>query len=380
MGTLSTIGLRANIYQHGAAGVPSTSIYGDIAHRADSYNHAITDRYGFESCQIPLKVTLDEAIDWLNNGLMRSVVVSGPDAETVWEGYLSSISAQIGQKVVTLSLDAMANRVRCTYTTVLGTPGTTSSTSDTRSQTLYGIKDRIVSLDASDATAAGYRAAVVLSNLAYPKSREATQAMTGAQGDITLTLSFTGWYGVLEWLLTSNSTTSTAVTTTQVKTLLSQYIAINAFLSTSEARIGASGISSSQKIEANTTYREAIEDRLKLGDGFYPLTWGVYENRELYVQTWAGATPDVITYYERLGDSNVYTPSGGIVLPWDVRPNAISQVVDLLDVAPIAIAPDAAARKYVGRVTCTISGDQIGCSLEPSEMDSIDVRLASLKR
>jgi hypothetical protein len=377
MGALSTIGLRINIYQRGGGGVPSTSLFGDISARASNYSHTLTDSYGFESMQVSLAVSLDEALDWLNNGLMRSVIVSGPDAETVWEGYLNTVSAQIGQKPVTLSLDGMANRVRCTYTTVLGTPGTTSSVSDTPSQLLYGIKDRIVPLDASDATAAAYRAAIVLANLAYPKSREATQAMTGAQGEITLTLSFAGWYGTLEWLVTSNSTTSTAVTTTQVGTLLAGYG--NGFLSTSTVNIIASGISSPQKIEANTTYREAIEDRLRLGIGTYPVVWGVYENREFYVQRWAGETPDVVTYYERLGDSNIYTPSGGITLPWNVRPNAISQVSDLLDVASIAIAPDAAARKYVGRVTCTISGDQIGCELQPSEMDSVEVRLASLR-
>lgn len=374
-----TIGLRITIYHRGDAGVPSSSIFGDISSRVDSYQHTQTDSYGFESMQVSLKVTLDEALDWLNNGLMRSVIVSGPDAETVWEGYLSTVSAQIGQKPVTLSLDGMANRVRCVYTTVLGTPGSTSSTNDTGSQSLYGIKDRVESLDNSDATAAAYRAAIVLAALAYPKSREATQAMTGAQGDITLTLSFTGWYGALEWLVTSNSTTSTAVTTTQVGTLISGYAAINAFLSTSTVDVLASGISSPQKIEAQTTYRQAIEDRLKLGTGTYPLAWGVYEDRAFHVSTWAGASPDVITYYERLGDSNIYTPGGGIVLPWDVRPNAISQVVDLLDVASIAIAPDAAARKYVGRVTCTISGDQVGVELQPSSMDDISTRLASLK-
>jgi hypothetical protein len=373
------IPLCVNIYQRGAGGVPSTSIFGDIAPKIDSYTHTITDQFGFESMQVTLKVPLDEALDWLNNGLMRSVVVSGPDAETVWEGVLTTVSASIGQKPVTLTLDAMANRVRCTYTTVLGTPGTTSSVSDTASQALYGIKDRIVPLDNSDVTAAGYRAAIVLANVAYPKSREATQAMTGEQGDITLTLSFVGWYGVLDWLVTSVSTTSTAVTTTQVTTLITAYAAINAFLSTSAVWVTASGISSPQYIEAQTTYRAAIEDRLKLGTGTYPLTWGVYEDRALYVQTWAGATPETITYVERLGDSNIYNPSGGIVPPWDVRPNAMSVVANLLDVAPVATAPDAAARKYVGRVTCTISGNQVGCTLEPSELDSIETRLASLR-
>lgn len=373
------IPLHMDVYERGANGVPSTDHVCDLGGRASSYTHTITDQFGFESMQVPFAATLDEAVDWLMNGLMRSVIVSGPDAEISWEGFLSGVSVQIGQKTITLSLDAMANRVRCTYTTVLGTSGTTSTISDTTSQSLYGIKDRVVPLNDSDATAATYRAAIVLAALAYPKSREATQAMTGAQGEIALTLSFTGWYGVLDWLVTSNSTTSTAVTTTQVGTLLTAYAAVNAFLSTSAYSITASGISSPQKIEAQTTYREAIEDRLKLGTGTYPLAWGVYEDRRFYVTAWAGATPTTITYQEFLGDANVYDAGGGVVAPWNVRPNAISQVNDLLDVGPPAAAPDATARKYVGRVTCTISGDSVGVTLEPSEVDSVEVRLASLR-
>lgn len=372
--------LNINIFERGERGVPTTALVDDIAPRADSYSHTITDRFGFESCQVPLKTTLDEAIDWLMNGLMRSVIVSGPDADIVWEGVLTSISAQVGQKVVTLSMDAVANRVRCTYTTVLGTPGTTSTINDTVSQSLYGVKDRIVPLDNSNATAAGYRAAIVLADLAYPKSHEATQAMTGAQGDIVLTLSFVGWYGTLDWLVTSNSTTSTAVTTTQVSTLLTAYVVTNAFFSTGTYYITASGISSPQLIEAQTTYRAAIEDRLKLGTGTYPVAWGFFENRVFSVAPWAGASPSVITYQEYAGDSNVYDVAGAVVNPWAVRPNAISQVNDLLDVGAVGTAPDAAARKYVGRVTCTISGDQVGVSLEPSEVDSIETRLASLKK
>jgi hypothetical protein len=98
-----------------------------------------------------------------------------------------------------------------------------------------------------------------------------------------------------------------------------------------------------------------------------------------HVDAWAGATPDTVTYYERLGDSNIYDAYGNIVAPWDVRPNAMSAVVELLDVAQVATAPDAAARKYVGRVTCTVSGDQVGVTLEPSSTDSIETRLAALR-
>lgn len=367
-------------YPPSTGGVPGSVPIGmDISARTDSYQHTITDNCGFESMQVTLNVSLEEALEWLTAGLMRSAIVYSPDAEVVWEGYLNSVSARVGQKIATLSLDGMANRVRCTYTTVLGTPGTTSSVSDTTSQGLYGIKDRVVALNQSSAAAATYRATIVLADLAYPKSRQSTQAMTGAQGDIQLTLSFVGWYTALDWLITSSSTTSTAVTTTQVTTLLTAYSAVNAFFSSTYTYVTASGISSPQLIAANTTYRQAIEDRLKLGTGAYPMAWGVYQDRMFHVDTWAGFTPTVITYYERLGDASVYNSAGGVVPPWNVRPNAMSEVVELLDIGPIAIASDAASRKYVGRVTCSISGDQIGCTLEPSETDSIDVRLAALK-
>lgn len=372
------IPLNILIFERGANGVPSGDLVTDLAERANSYTHTITDRFGFESMQVSLAVTLDEAIEWLMNGLMRPVIVSSPDAEIVWEGYLSGVQAQIGQKQASLTLDTMANRVRCAYSTTGGAPGVTSPVSDTASQAIYGIKDRVVSLNAADATAAGYRAAVVLSDAAFPKSRESTRATTGSPGDIQLSLSFAGWYGVLDWLLTSNTTTATAVTTTQVGTLLSGYAAVNTFFSSSTVYITASGVSSPQLIEANTTYREAIEDRLKLGNGSDPLAWGFYEDRTFRVEAWAGANPGTITYQEFAGDANIYDTAGGVVLPWNVRPNAISQVNELLDIGPPSGAPDAAARKYVGRVTCSISGDTVGVTLEPSDLDSIETRLAVL--
>lgn len=377
------IPLTINIYERGAAGVPTTTLFDNLGPRANSYSHTITDQFGFESMQVELTVTLDEALDWLANGLMRSAIVYGPDPGIVWEGYLNAISAQIGQKVATISLDGLANRVRCVYTTVLGTPGVTSSVSDTTSQGLYGIKDRVVSLNSDTATAAANKAAIVLANLAYPKSNEATQAATGDQGGITLNLSFVGWYGTLGWVVFSRSSTTNTGISSQVGTLISGSTpgigAINAFLSTSTLRLTTVSNTATEKVEAQTTYREKIETLLKQGTGTYPVAWGVYEGREFYIQTWAGATPTTITYREFLGDSNVYDIAGGIIAPWDVRPNAISQVDDFLDLGSYSTAPDAAARKYVGRVTCSISGNQAGCTLEPSELSNIETRLATLR-
>lgn len=373
------IDLSVQLYERGANGVPGSTSLPELRSRISSYTHTITDRFGFESMSVSFVCTVDEAIDWLSNGLMRSVVVTDPDGRTVWEGYLHTVSAAVGQKSAVLSIDKMSNRVRCVYTTVLGTPGTTAAQSDTDSQALYGKKDRVVTLDESDATAALDRALIVLADVAYPKSDEASTAMTGELGEVNLQLDFEGWYGTLGWVLTSNATTSTASTTTQVGTLIGTFNAVNNFLSSSTANIISSGRSMTQFIAANTTIREAIEARLSIGNGTYPLAWGVYEDRKFYVTAWAGAAPSTITYQESIATSHVYDSSGNIIPPWLVRPNAISQIIELLDVGPVSSAPDAAARKYVGRVTCAISGDQVGVTLEPAQYDSVETRLASLR-
>lgn len=372
------IPLSINVYERGVGGIP-TAQYVALPTLPNSYSHTLSDKYGFESMSFSIPVSLEVAQDWLASGIMRSVVVTGPDATICWEGVLTTISASIAQKRASASLERMANRVRCKYTTVLDTPGTSTTASNTTSQALYGIKDLAVPLDKATSTEAGYKRDRVLAEKAFPRSADASEAKTGAQGDVTLELQFSGWYATLEWLLYGNTSTSTSSATTQVGSMLTTIAAINAFISTSTLDIAALGRTVSGYAEPETTYRQGIEKLLGYGDtSGYPLTWGVYEDRVFRVAAWAGATPGTVTYYEVAGDSFVYTSGGLRVAPWDVRPNAMSVVRNLVDVAPAVGAVDAAARKYVGRVTCSIDGDSVGVSLEPSETGDITSQIAGL--
>lgn len=374
------IPLSVHLFEPGGGGVIGTNYVGNLQGRITDYQHSITDQCGFESMSVSFNASLDEALGWLQNSLGRSVEVDSPDAERAWEGLLVQISVRAGQKSASVSLDAMCNRVRCAYTTVLGTPGTTTAISNASSQAIYGVKDRVVPLNASTAAAAANKAAIVLAAYAFPKSADATQATTGQVGEVVITLNFAGWYTTLGWLVTSNTATSTAVITTQVATLLATAAGTNAFIDTSTLNIVATANVDTQFIAANTTIREKIEALLNQGDGTNPITWGVYENQQFYAQPWAGATPTVIAYQEFAGDARIYTIARSVIAPWNVRPNAMSQVVELLDVGPVNTTPDSASRKYVGRVTCTISGpDQAGCTLEPPSWNPIDSRLALLK-
>lgn len=376
------ITLAMNIYERGASGVPSTTFVTDLASRAGSYTHTISDHFGFESCRIAFTGTPEEGLDWLQNGLMRSLIVSGPEGETCWEGFLETVTLTLGQKKASLSLKSMINDIRVLWTTEYGGPGDTPSTPTTASalsQSLYGTKQYIMTLPKVQPTTVLAAAAKTLDAACLPRSAEATNASTGDLGDVTVELTFAGWYATLDWCIVSNSSVVNTATHTQLTaTYLPALASANAFLSTDYSGITYTGPLMTEYVAHYATYKQVFESRLSIGDtSNKTLAYGVYENRRFLAATSAAATPTVITYQEDASSGQILDAGGGVVQPWNVRPNAMSEIVQLLDVGPVTGATDAAARKYVGRVTCQISRDSIGCTLEPSGAGGLDALIAA---
>jgi hypothetical protein len=367
MSVLGNLGIGVPIYERGAGGIPTTTVVTDLAGRIDGCELTSVDQFGFESFRCPFVCRADEALDWLINGLMRSTVVYGPDGQIIWEGAIEQIDATFGQEKRSVSLRDMANRLTVRYTTVLGTPGTTGTASDTASQALYGVKDMVLPVDQSDSNEAGYYRTVELARRKNPLMTPSTEIATGDQGGVQIELTFAGWYAFLDWLLTANTSTIKTQTTTQLTALLAAYNAVNAFLSTSATNIAASGINVSEFIAPDTSYRVKIEDLLKRGNGTNPYAWGIYEGRQFSAGVWAGATPTTITYQRSFGSADVFDTNGLPVPFWDVRPNAMYGVIDLLDPGPVATAQDSAARFYVARTSLQIGADGMRLALEPSE-------------
>lgn len=377
------IGLDVTIYERGTLGEPTTTFVENLNGRIVSYSHSITHQFGFETMTCSFACTLEEAVDWLSNGLMRSVVVTGPDVapwEQSWAGYLETIEAQIGQERRSVSLREMANRIRVGYQTVLGTQGVrpTSTTffQDTDSISSYGRKDLALALgNTSDGTEVDDYGNVMLRKLSTPLAAPTSTVASGDLGAIQLTLTFAGWYAALDWLLTSNTSMTKTVTSTQLATLLAAYIASNNFLSASTDSIDNSGVTATEYIEADTTYRAKFEALLARGNGANPFAWGVYERREFHAGVWAGASPTTIAYRRPLGESLILDENDVEVVPWNVRPDTMYQVVELIDVVPVATQQDAAGRFYVARVTCSIGEGQISVQLEPEQSSSLEAVL-----
>jgi hypothetical protein len=357
----------------------------DLADGLTSYEHSISDQAGFESVAISRDAPADLALTALVTWLGGKLVAAGPDADIIAEGLLTTIEATFGEESRSVSLDPMANRIRVKYTLAAGGgSGTTSAANDTASQVIYGVKETVQSFETTDATDAANKATRLLAELKNPRMDRRSRAGAGSRSKAApgaqLRCTFSGYYATLDWLTTSSTSTTSTDTGTQVGSLITSYRATNAnFVAAST--IATTGRSAPETIADGTTYRRAIEDRLASGNSSgQPLAWGVYEGAVFLVANPSAATtPGTVTYRRYLGDGRIYNAAGCVVPWWQVRPNAIYEVVDLLDPGPISTAQDAAARSYVARVRFSVQRDGMSLDLEGSEGQSVDRLLARIR-
>lgn len=377
------IPLNINIYERGDYGVPTTNFLCDLGGRTEEHEHTIGASIGFESMTETIRCTREEAADWLENGLGRSCEVYSPDADEVWEGQLTTVEADFGQETRSISLDELANYVLVRSVDQYGNH-TFTADNDQDSIATYGTKIATFSRDFTDSGTATVMATTVLTERAWGVKKYGTAIDSGGLGDTALRLSFTGWYPTLGWYTyaegAGNPSTTLTSTTTQVQTLITSYRTHNAFISNNYGDIVASGQTDTEFIGTDTTYRTKIEALLRSGNSSSQRQcWGVYEGRQFRVKVWAGATPTTITYQRNLRERVVRDANGNVVSLWLVRPDAIYQVNDLLDVMPNATAPDSAARSFVERVTCRIGRDSVSLRLEGQGGDTLDDVITRLR-
>lgn len=366
-------------YQRGAGGVASVT-NPLITPTLTRYSHSISATGGFESCQGSFSGTLDHVAYWLSNGVGATLTVYGPDAELIWEGLIVTVSAVVGGERIDLSLEKMANAVKVRYQPDIGAQVSTTFATNTVSIATYGRKEHVRSGSGMTNGSAVALRNTILDERKYPLATRSSDIQGSAAGAAEITLTAIGWYYTLDWLVTSDTTTSTAVTTTQVGSLLTDYNSVNNFFDTSTANITASGLSDTQYIDEDTTYRSAIEKLLNLGNSSNQRqAWGTYEGRAMTIKAWAGATPTVITYQRRLVDRQLYAPGGGAILPWLVRPDTMYQVIDLIDAATLVATADNLATYYIERVSCTVDASGSSLRLEPAQSGELDVLLARLR-
>ena len=176
-----------------------------------SYEDALSDRYGFETARVAWTPTAQEIEEWARyDHLLRPMVAYSPDARQIWRGVLAEIEIGIGTKKIAFSLKDMANRLVVRYSEPGGAQGDSVAYSNTASQALFGIKDRVINASVALSAAASNQAQTILNAIAFPRSKQASSGGT-TRGELSIALTFWGKYALLDWLLTASiSTASTA--------------------------------------------------------------------------------------------------------------------------------------------------------------------------
>lgn len=381
--------ITINMFAVGVGGVPSA---GTVAQPStvpwETYEHTITDQGGFESATATLQSTLADALtNWIPL-LMANTIVTGPETQLLWNGYLSSVQVSVGSEQLSVTLDDVATRVRVRYTTVLGTQVTTATASNSTAVNRFGTKDYVQGISTANSTEAQALRDRILSERAWPVPSITSQVAFAQSGGAAaqVTLGFTGWYYTLGWVLFGNTSTTNTATTTQVTNMLTTYNSTNNFFSTSGRAITASGLSASEYAAPESTYREAIEDLLNRGNSSgQKQYWGLFDtDRAMTIGVSAFASPSTITYRRNArANTLVGVQTGGqpagLVLPWDVRPNAMVETVDFLDITALGgTVPLGIARRYISRVSCRVERGTASVTLEPATYHGTDALIAQL--
>lgn len=365
------IPLTVAIYERGAAGAFTWQNPVSLAGRLSSYEDSIEARGGYKALRVSFRCSAAELKEWLDAGLLRGVRSYTPRGRVRWEGVLVELKATIGPIVISRSLDNMANVLLVSYGSDAGGTGNTATFSSAASIAEYGTK--MLQADLSTTTAAGAAnwAETELVKAAWPqRSREITLDGDGG-GDITIELRAVGRYELLDWVLTSNTSTTTTATNTQAVALLTAYNATNNWFSTSAADVVATGHSDTEYIDPYTSYKEKLETILSQGNSTkQALAWGIYEDGALTVKVWAGATPSAVTYYRDARDKTVRDAYGNVVDPWDVLPDAMAEDVAILGAAEDAAAIATETREYIARVGLKIGSGGVSVTMEPDTLST----------
>lgn len=205
------------------------------------------------------KWALWETLTWLRCGIN----LYDERLHCVWWGYVAEVEIRVGTVSIGISLDSMANSVAVAYSSVaagtatVGVRATTAWSSNADSVAAYGTKELLHSM--SGATAAGAQGVrdAVLSARQYP----VPEVRFAGDNSLSATLRCRGWFDTLGWHYYSQTATVSTVTTTQISDAVT---AEGEFVTAADIDT-ASGISSSQYRDGDSTALSEIKELLQMG-------------------------------------------------------------------------------------------------------------------
>jgi hypothetical protein len=342
-----------------------------------SWQHEIRALGGYWSASASQADSLTRAEEWLADGLGRHVEVHGEALNLIWEGFVNSVSIDVGGLNVTRGpLLNLANKVKLLYSTIdtgdggFGARASTAYAEDATSQARYGVIHKILSAGGlSQANAEQIRDTYLAQN----KTPETTSRFTLAgQDNVRLSIELLGYVHMQTIYPFASSTTGDGNLSTRLAAILDDDP--NHLFSSANASIATNTVQVSQFENDDPTAWDAIKSLVAMGDANDArYLYGVYGNRRAVYE----AAPNTYSYRREIAASgDIETIVGGTVKPWAVKPGRWLLFPDFLvgRSQPADLRNDPRAL-FIERVVFSLPR---GLQLDGSKVSTVEQKIARL--
>lgn len=298
----------------------------DWAEVSNSYSHTIGVDIGFDKMSISFGGSLSDIEDWLEAGLALHVMVYNKELSVVWEGFVNSMSANLGSLSIARGpVVDVINRTKVDYKTIRfdtvppigGDPAATDLANDTDSQALYGILVGYVSGGEGDMTVMEDLRDTFLAENKLPRTDQDITIGSGQPPSITVDC--LGYYHLLKKYYYQQIVTAAEINASQKITDVVDADP-NSVLSTSGGNIDTNTVQVTDYEDGTKKGEGIIKDLLSLGDtSGNRYIFGIYEDREAYFQQ----APTAVFYNHRISDNPtglLLEETDQFIDPWDIRP------------------------------------------------------------
>lgn len=291
-----------------------------------NYTHTLNVLGGCESASFTEGTTLTGAEDWIEDGLLRHIVVYDDAQNKIFEGFVNKISVNMGPLTIDRGpIVNLANRVAVVYSTVdtttmpptVGNRTKTSVSDGTTSQGKYGIWTVNLSSGGATTTDAEQIRDTYLTENQYPETSQKINLMQS--NTITVSIEVLGYYHLFKYY-PYNQTASTGTGNLSVK--MAAVIAANPNIAWTPFTTG--GITTNilqvplYENDDNTAW-DVIKGLVALGDANDTrYTFGVYPGLAVKYQ----AVTNNIDYMARITgqELQITNTSQQPVRPWNIIP------------------------------------------------------------
>lgn len=342
-----------------------------------SWSHEIRAFGGYWEASASQAATLEQAEEWLENGLGRHVEIYDDTLSLVWEGFVDSVGIEVaGLQMSRGPLVDIANKVKLIYSTIDTTDGgfgaraETSYAENTTSQGLYGELVKILSSGGVAQGEAEQLRDTFLAENAYPITTTRL-ALGGASDSVRVSISLKGYCRLFETYPFASATTGQQNLSARLSAIIDDDP--NSYFSSSNADITTNTVQVGAWENDDPTAWDSLKSLVAMGDASENrYLFGVYGGRKIVYE----AAPTTVEYVREIrSGGDLRTPQGLIVPPWRVSPGKWVRFTDLLIGRSSTAFRQDPRLMFIERVVYSMPR---GLQLDGSRLSTVDQRLARL--